>query len=65
MIIGAFFYREVLAALKEKHGVNNSMIATAFHNLAVINSDQVYYSIDLEECACRCAYFLNFYPVYR
>ena len=51
MIIGAFFYREVLAALKEKHGVNNSMIATAFHNLAVINSDQVYYSIDLEEYA--------------
>ena len=34
------FCREVLAALKDKHDTNHSMIATAFHNLAVINSDQ-------------------------
>ena len=28
--------------LKEKHDAKNPMIATALHNLAVINSDQVY-----------------------
>ena len=39
------FCREVLAALKEKHDTNHSMIATAFHNLAVINSDQVLSSV--------------------
>jgi hypothetical protein len=31
-------------ALKEKHDANDPMIATALHNLAVVNSDQVYYN---------------------